>query len=500
MINDRTTNLLILSLFLVFGFLGILHHEMWRDELQAWLIARDSHTIPQLFENIRYEKHPFLWYLMLYGLTRLTDNPFSMQVLHLAIAASALAVFLFFSPFTKLQKFLFSFGYFPFYEYAVKSRNYALGVLFVFLLCAFIPERRKKYILMAGLLFLLCQTNVFGLVLAFALGCILIAEVCFDASLRRELSQKKGYIALSLLIFLAGVMISTFQIRPTSEDWSFMASGKGIHEGSAVSAVRKVSQSYLPGGAPPKIKPILGISKTQDFYLACALLVFSIFLFLGKPFVLSWYGLGTFVILLFFFTLYKGQTRHHGNLFILWIACLWIAHYFKRIPLKPQWLNSLSCFFGKCQTPLLFLVLSVHFAAGIQAYFKDWKLPYSPNQEVAKFIKENQLDQMVWVGHEDVVAFPLTAYFRKKIYSLRGDRFGSFVIWGPDRRRGKIAKQEILHKAGKIARHSKKDVLIILSEKLDTMPDSVTKLEQFTNGLSSSEKYYLYVMKYIKTI
>ncbi len=500
MINDRITNLLILMLFLVFGFLGILHHEMWRDELQAWLIARDSHTVPQLFENFRYEKHPFLWYVMLYGLTRLTDNPFSMQVLHLIIAASALAVFLYFSPFTKLQKFLFSFGYFPFYEYAVKSRNYALGVLFVFLLCAFIPERRKKHFLIAVFLFLLCQTNVFGLVLAFALGCTLIAEACFDSNFRSGLSQKKGYAALSLLIFLAGVAIATFQTMPTPEEWTGIVSGKGMHGSAAISGIRKVSQSYLPGGAPPKIKPILGISKTQDFYLACALLLFSIFLFLEKPFVLSWYGLGTFVILLFFSILYKGQTRHHGSLFILWIACLWIAHYFKRISLKPQWLNSLSGFFQKCQTPLLFLVLSVHFAAGIQAHLKDWKFPYSPNQEVVTFIKKHQLEQMVWLGHEDVVASPLTAYFRKKIYSVRGDRFGSFVIFGPERKWGRIADQVVLQKAKKITRHSKKDVLLILSEKLDTPPDSVTKLEQFTNGLSSSEKYYLYVMKYIKTI
>ena len=58
-------------------------HEMWRDELQAWMIARDSTSLGDLFgHNMRYEGHPGLWHLALFVLTRVTDNPVAMQALH----------------------------------------------------------------------------------------------------------------------------------------------------------------------------------------------------------------------------------------------------------------------------------------------------------------------------------------------------------------------------------------------------------------------------------
>ncbi len=34
--------------FVSLALIGILNHEMWRDELQAWLIARDSLSISDL--------------------------------------------------------------------------------------------------------------------------------------------------------------------------------------------------------------------------------------------------------------------------------------------------------------------------------------------------------------------------------------------------------------------------------------------------------------------
>ena len=59
---------------------------MWFDELQAWNIARASHSLGDLYTNLRYEGHPILWYLPLYALTRFTGNPHSMQVVQWAVA------------------------------------------------------------------------------------------------------------------------------------------------------------------------------------------------------------------------------------------------------------------------------------------------------------------------------------------------------------------------------------------------------------------------------
>jgi hypothetical protein len=59
--NKLPFPLCITVLFFLLSLNTILHHEMWRDELQAWLIARDSDSIAQLFfQNLRYEGHPGL--------------------------------------------------------------------------------------------------------------------------------------------------------------------------------------------------------------------------------------------------------------------------------------------------------------------------------------------------------------------------------------------------------------------------------------------------------
>src|SRR5437660_396106 len=84
-LDDATFVVLLTTLFLLAGFLGILNHEMWRDELQSWLIARDSRTVGELLQNMRYEGHPAFWYVCLFAITRFTHDPLAMQVFHLVL-------------------------------------------------------------------------------------------------------------------------------------------------------------------------------------------------------------------------------------------------------------------------------------------------------------------------------------------------------------------------------------------------------------------------------
>lgn len=47
-----------LAAYVVLAAANIITHEMWRDELQAWMIADNSRTLAELFSNLRYETHP----------------------------------------------------------------------------------------------------------------------------------------------------------------------------------------------------------------------------------------------------------------------------------------------------------------------------------------------------------------------------------------------------------------------------------------------------------
>lgn len=81
-----------LCTFIVFLFaLTILFlipfHEMWGDELQAWLIGKNSNTFFELISNSRYEGSGALWHLMVYLLAKFF-KPESMQYLHLMISTA----------------------------------------------------------------------------------------------------------------------------------------------------------------------------------------------------------------------------------------------------------------------------------------------------------------------------------------------------------------------------------------------------------------------------
>src|SRR5690349_17286378 len=80
---------LAIAVFAILIAITTSRHEIWHDEAQAWLISAHSDSIPSLLAKLRYEGHPAAWYLLLYGLSRMTLNPLAMQALHVVIATAS---------------------------------------------------------------------------------------------------------------------------------------------------------------------------------------------------------------------------------------------------------------------------------------------------------------------------------------------------------------------------------------------------------------------------
>src|SRR5688572_13377820 len=96
----------ITGFYFLLSVFGILHHEMWRDELQAWMVSRDAPSLAQLFQNAKYEGHPALWHLFLFALSSLTHDPFIMQVFHILLSTASVFLIVRFAPFTLFVKIL----------------------------------------------------------------------------------------------------------------------------------------------------------------------------------------------------------------------------------------------------------------------------------------------------------------------------------------------------------------------------------------------------------
>jgi hypothetical protein len=504
--SETNFTILLVSIFFILSLVGIVNHEMWRDELQAWLIAKDSSSLIDVFNNLKYEGHPGLWHTFLYIITRFTHNPIAMQFFHLLIATLVIYTFVKHSPFNRLQKALFTFGYFPFFEYNLISRNYNLGVLFLFLFCCFFPKRYQSYLWLAIPLALMVNTNVYIMIIALSLAMTLFLEYIFNQNLRSYYSRNQRDIILSLTIFFGGLILSLSQILRVT---TFNTPSKAENTIALtqfdllINSVKKlagiitlISKSYIPipqifdfnfwntNIFPPAISLLLSI----------ILLCFAICIFIRKPFVLFFYLSGTFGILLFAYTKIRGVLRHHGHLFILFIACLWLYHYYQNSSWSIPRFKRFTNFWYKHKDKLITSILLIHLLAGVFAFSMDLAYPFSASRDAAEFIISNKLNNHIIIGSKDYRISPFAALLDRKIYYPEINDFGSFIDWS---KRKDVKSQEVMEKVNSLVMQTDDQILLILDSplKIELPTLRISQLKSFSKTLAGDEKYYLYLVQ-----
>ena len=152
-------NIIVLLLFFAAGLCGVLHHELWRDETQVWLVVRDL-NIFGVFDHVRNEGHPLLWYIIVLPFAKIKLPVISMQILSFIFMSAAAGVFLWKSPFSKIAKLsvVFSAGFL--YWLTIISRSYSLVPLFLFLLALYYPRQKEHPYIYSIFNILLANTHI----------------------------------------------------------------------------------------------------------------------------------------------------------------------------------------------------------------------------------------------------------------------------------------------------------------------------------------------------
>jgi hypothetical protein len=202
--------------FVLVAGCALAFHEPWRDEMQAWLLARDSRTPLELIRNLKHEGHPGLWHLLLMPITRVSAAPVGLQLASLAVGAATVWVVAVFSPFTRLQKVLFAFGYFPLYEYTALSRSYGLGVLLLAVACALFRVRERHPLALAAALFLACHTSAHAMLVAAGIGIAFAVDLVFPgtgAFPRRRRRRAAAALLVALVALGASAPTGSSSVR-----------------------------------------------------------------------------------------------------------------------------------------------------------------------------------------------------------------------------------------------------------------------------------------------
>jgi hypothetical protein len=516
------SNCLILIFFII-SIIGILNHEMWRDETQAWLIARDASTLTDLYENLKYEGHPGLWHLCLFLIAKFTHNPFAMQFFHILISTAVVGVFVKLSPFNILQKTLFTFSYFPLFEYNIISRNYNLGLLLIFLFCYLFTRKNRNFISLFLVLALLANTNVYCLIICFCFSATLIID-----TIRKHKSKLNQYklsrkqiknLIIGLIIILLGIGISVFQLLPVAIQDTANDIQQNIGQEAATSkfdllsllstlfkrftySLRTIWYSYIP---IPKFweyhfwtKNITNDSLILTFFafiMSSFLLFYSIIIFIDKPIVLLLYLSGTGGIILFTWLKYQGALRHHGNLFIIFLACIWISRLVRKSYKIPKFLQKITYHFKKYQKKAITIILLIQALCGLYAYSMDLVFPFSKSEVASQFIQQRGLAEEFLLGSRDTIISPISAFLDKEIYYIEYERLGSF--FNNHQRKYIKSQSELVDKIDAAIKNNSTKNVLILSFPLNNEDSQLkfTKLNEFKQAIVAEEQYHIYLVE-----
>jgi hypothetical protein len=482
---------LLAAIYFAVGLIGICHHELWLDEAHHWLLARDSNSVFELIQNTRMEGHPLLWSFILYGISRFTTDPFWMQFAHLLVSVSVVFLFLKKAPFDWAFKILFIFGYFMVFEYNLISRNYILGIFFLFLACTFFQNRGQKFSLVCLCLALATNSHLLFGIPALALFLALLAEQIQNRQL-----LKRPYFA-GYLIFGLGLLSVYVQIHSTDSNW-------------LLDPINKLSfQERMVGGFGSFFKGLITIPdfRTMHFWnsnlivnlgrpiaglLALLIYLLPLLLFFKNRKTLFFVYTALIGTQIFFFITQRSATRFDGITYIIIIMALWIERYFSsdEYKLKDYMLSWKLTIFQK---PIVYCILAIQFFSGVYAYGMDFKYPFTASKATADFIREKK------INHGEIVTAScdgtaLSPYLEEKVFFLCDGSYQSYCRWNSTC--GENNSQDDTLRMISDYLHAHNDFIFVsycplyLNEKENHI--RIRLLKKFENNILANGNYYVY--------
>ena len=196
-------------------------------------------------------------------------------------------------------------------------------------------------------------------------------------------------------------------------------------------------------------------------------------------FVLAYVGIIAFATIWDF----AGDARHHGVVFLAFIAAVWTA----RAQRSPTVLSS----------ALFVSLLAINAFAGLLTLASAAR-PFSESRNAAAWIRQNHLADAFLIGSRDAQVSSVSGYLGRPIYYLECECRGTFVVWN-DKRNSMISDAEFWRRLAVAAKAAgQADAILIRyrpvapAELAPTRPTLLlTELASFT-GATTDENYWIY--------
>ena len=462
----------------------LLLHELWRDEAWLWIVVTESRSVTDLFTSLGRSGQGYLFPLLCFLARQVSTSPRAMQLVHLVLAGAAAFAFARWAPFGRRERALFAFGYFPFYEYAVISRHYVLGALLVWLACAAVRSRRPALAL-GAVLGLLCQTTVYGVLLALALAGGWLLDRHIKSNLRRtEVAPlPRAEIAAGLGLGLAGFVAGVVQLIP-SPGTSF-APGWRFHwdPAHAGKVLMMPWRAFVPLPRPELHfwnTNLLDAWPTLQVLAGLLTLALAAAVLWRRKVALATFCLGATGLLAFGYVKLFGELRHQGHFWLLFVAALWLG-YAEDLQDRRSW-----------RVRALLVLLILHCGVGAYASWMDLHHPFSNGAATAALIRSEGLDQHPLLSHREPPAASVALYLDRPLYSPSRKVFVTHPDWGPGQR--ELSEQEVRCAARELAAREAKDIVLVMNRELPPW-EELDPAGSRLGAIVKSEDYHLYWLR-----
>lgn len=406
--QNRVLNWSFWAIFIGFiAYMKFMHHELWKDEWQAWFVAKDK-SIGEILSFLYYEGHPALWYLYLKVFTIFTSvlDPVTLiSTAHLLTVAAGLYFLFIKFRLPILIKVLFALSYFVFFEYGIVNRGYFLVILFVFWATYLLKQENYSKKELGIVLFLLCQTEVYGAIMAIAIGgYIIVSEGLKFSSL-----QGRDMIGLGV-----GLFVFAISVFPRSSGHVAKTSTKTLEftEKIFVSFQGNLSNTYLIGSTNDTFTyGWTGLGLVLSMFCAIGLWM----IFKKNKAVSTAGGLFVSAMMLFSILFFLGGVRQWGMGFVFLIALME--------------LRGLDWSKEKVVIGILTIFCSFSMIHGFKAISEDIKIPFTNAKQAGEFIKEKVPPKVPVVAINKFEAAPVIGYAGRKFYELPDGAEFSFFRW-----------------------------------------------------------------------
>ena len=403
---------ILLGIYVVLQGVMLVYHEPWRDEAQAWLLARDADPWSLAWNHLRYEGTPGLWHALLL-LPAKTGLPYvSVNVISAALGAFAAYLVLRHSPFPSAVRALLPFTFFLFYQYGVVARSYTLLAPLLFLVAIVWPRKKERVYLFTFLLVLLANVSTHGALIAGSLMAVHVLDVVRNRGgltrdvLRRQVVAAGAFVVVTLLLVV--------QLRPPSDRVASF-------ESPGLASIRTATSIF--NGAITGFEPLSVVvfgALVWWFWRTRTLLMFVV----------------PAVALLALSVFAYHRHYHEGIWWLLALFVLWVglADRSRVVAAGPR---TRQLMLAGVAT-----IVAVHLVWSASSFRFDLEEPYSGSEALANYLKAHAEDKTIYAAgfpsrdgetHPSVggsAASAVQPYFDRNIYAnYHGGRQPSFWEW-----------------------------------------------------------------------